>query len=107
MALAVKGYKALAVPLSTDAAAPFTAFIYVRQHSSKGCVSTWSRSIDRLVYRSCPAFPDIIISTTRAHTNAHSGEEEGLPPGRTLFLANVPLRVGLDTAAYLREAFGR
>jgi hypothetical protein len=38
MALQVKGYKALAVPLSPDAAAPFTAFIYVRQHSSKGCV---------------------------------------------------------------------
>lgn len=38
--------------------------------------------------------------------NQHNREED-LPHGRTLFLANVPLRVGLDTAAYLREAFGR
>lgn len=38
MALQVKGYKALAVPLGPDEAAPFTAFVYVRQHYSKGCV---------------------------------------------------------------------
>lgn len=39
-------------------------------------------------------------------TSSRSRKED-LPQGRTLFLANVPLRVGLDTAAYLREAFGR
>ena len=41
----VKGYKALAVPLTADEATPFTAFVYVRQHSSKGYVmSCWPRS---------------------------------------------------------------
>lgn len=111
MALQVKGYKALAVPLSPDGAAPFTAFTYVRQHYSKGCVCVleggrgWcgvlSWLIDRSVGKSirpCSPLLPINIPTYR---------EEDLPQGRTLFLANVPMRVGLDPAAYLREAFGR
>jgi hypothetical protein len=34
----VKGYTVLGVPLGEDASSPFSSFLYVRQHSSKGYV---------------------------------------------------------------------
>lgn len=45
----VKGYKVLGVPLGEDASNPFSSFLYVRQHSSKGYGLSCSLSLKYLL----------------------------------------------------------
>jgi hypothetical protein len=90
-----KGYRAVAVPLAPNS--PLSSYLYIRQHVSKGCVGLHlvpykvqvQRSRDMFVY----------------HELSRGAASDDLPAGRTLFLANAPIRDGLDTAQYLREAF--
>lgn len=57
----IKGYKVLGVPLGVDASSPFSSFLYVRQHSSKGYVRPGPLSL----------FPKVSFDSARALAHAH------------------------------------